>query len=100
MDFPQKPQGERLTFPEFADSEFHGIDVTRDLGNIRLQRCRSTVQFVFEEVRQRRLSAFNLGGKDSLFPDISVQKETRIRQKERKPVKSSECDGGRIEEFL
>jgi hypothetical protein len=80
MDIPNKAEGERKAIAHPLETVIQGRHIVRNLLHI-IQRDAGRLRVLIEkQVRERRLRALNLGGENSFFTNVGIEKELEVRK--------------------
>jgi len=100
VDLADEVIGERKASPQARDPVLESRDVVRDLDHVIERHARRFVQLKEQQVRERGLRPFDLGGEDRLLAHVGVEEERLVGQQCRDAVESTEREHRRFEGLL
>lgn len=86
MDLADETVRERKPLADAGEPVIQGRDVVRHLHDVVERNTRQFIELEEQEVRQRRLGAFDLGREDCLLADVRVKEQGRVGQEGRDAV--------------
>lgn len=89
MDLAQQTRGQGKALAQPGQSVLQPSDVTGDLHHVIERHAGSLLQFKEEQVGERRLGAFDLGGEQGLAAHVGVEEQLRIREQGRDAIEAA-----------